>query len=417
MKSVALIVATSLLGYAVCSFAEPAAAPYSSDLSGIQSQLKQVNKNIEQINLKREKLLVQLQAIEKQYGEAAGSLRDLGLQIGGKQQRLKYLSKELDKRQAELKLQNEALRKQVKASFVMGKKEQLRLLLNQQDPASASRMMVYYNYLNKTRLKKLAVLKENIAQLAKLEQERQQETQALGQVISSHKTAQVGLSRTKKQREQLLQQLKQEFKEKSRQLGELDDYADESQSLIDKLQQAALEREKHPSAGNAESSADGTDSLDIDGNPIQLSRPKVDEGANFDASPGKAFSELKKHLPWPIKGPIVKKFGSPRSETRWDGVLIAAKEGADIRAVNSGQIVFADWLRGYGLLIIIDHGHGYMTLYAFNQSLYKKVGEHVKAGAVIGAVGSSGGREESGLYFGIRINGKPVDPAIWLKKG
>jgi septal ring factor EnvC (AmiA/AmiB activator) len=96
--------------------------------------------------------------------------------------------------------------------------------------------------------------------------------------------------------------------------------------------------------------------------------------------------------------------------------LISAKEGTDIRAVSGGQVVFADWLKGYGWLIIINHGGGYMSLYAFNQTVYKKVGEHVKAGMIIAAVGSSGGREESGLYFGIRNNGKPVNPAIWCKK-
>lgn len=408
MKRLALIVAVVLLNDARPAAAETAAAPQVSELNQIQSRLKSANETIEQINLKRDKLLAQLQNIEKQYGAAAGSLRDLGLQIGGKQQRLKHLSLEMSKRQAQIKLQNQELRKQIKAAFVMGKKDQLRLLLNQQDPALASRMLVYYNYLNKTRLQKLAVLKNNIAQLAQLEQEKRQESDALGRAITSHKTLQVGLNQSKKQRAHLLLRLKQEFKEKSRQLGKLEDDTAASQALIEKLQQAAVEQEKN---------AASTDSLDIDGNPIHLSRPKVDEPNLPDLASGKPFSELKKRLPWPIKGPIVRKFGRPRSETRWDGVLIAAPEGADIRAVNSGQIVFADWLRGYGLLIIIDHGHGYMTLYAFNQSLYKKVGEHVKAGAVIGAVGSSGGREESGLYFGIRSNGKPVDPAIWLKKG
>jgi septal ring factor EnvC (AmiA/AmiB activator) len=111
----------------------------------------------------------------------------------------------------------------------------------------------------------------------------------------------------------------------------------------------------------------------------------------------------------------MKRFGSPRSETRWDGVLISAQEGTDIRAVSSGRVVFADWLRGYGLLIIIDHGNGYMTLYAFNQSLYKKVGEAVNMGTVIAAVGKSDGREESGLYFGIRNQGKPIDPLHWFR--
>jgi septal ring factor EnvC (AmiA/AmiB activator) len=134
---------------------------------------------------------------------------------------------------------------------------------------------------------------------------------------------------------------------------------------------------------------------------------------------GGDFSSLKGQLPWPVKGRLTNKFGSARAEgaeSIWDGVLINAGEGTEIRAVTSGKVVFSDWLRGYGLLIIIDHGKGYMTLYAFNQSLYRQVGEWVDVGEVIASVGQSGGRSHSGLYFGIRNKGKPVDPLEWCRK-
>lgn len=408
MKPVALIVATFLLGSMGLGYAAPATVPQSQGLNDIQSKLKEANQNIEQIKLKREKLLVQLQNLEKQVGLSAGSLREMSLQIGGKEQRIKHLSKEMQKWQDLLNAQNSALAKQVKAAFVMGKKEQLRLLLNQQNPALASRMLVYYNYLNKSRLKKLTTLKNSIARLQQLEQEKRRETDSLEQTVKLHKTAQQGLNQTKKQREQLLVTLKQEF---SRQLGELDGDEKQTQALINKL----LERERQEALNPASKQA--LNNLDIDGNPIILSMPATNDAAAFDNSIKKPFSQSKGHLPWPVKGAIIKKFGSPRSETRWDGVLISAREGTDIRAVSNGQVVFADWMKGYGWLIIINHGGGYMTLYAFNQTLYKKVGEQVKAGAIIAAVGSSGGREESGLYFGIRNNGKPVNPASWCKKG
>jgi septal ring factor EnvC (AmiA/AmiB activator) len=128
------------------------------------------------------------------------------------------------------------------------------------------------------------------------------------------------------------------------------------------------------------------------------------------------FSTLKGKLPWPVKGRLVQKFGNPRSDSVWDGVLIDAKEGTDIHAVTWGKVVYAEWLRGYGLLIIIDHGQGYMTLYAFNQSLYKRIGETVNAGDIIASAGQSGGRSQSGLYFGIRKKGTPIDPLEWCRK-
>jgi septal ring factor EnvC (AmiA/AmiB activator) len=128
------------------------------------------------------------------------------------------------------------------------------------------------------------------------------------------------------------------------------------------------------------------------------------------------FSTLKGSLPWPVRGRLAQKFGSPRTEGVWDGVLIDAPEGMEIKAVTQGKVVYAEWMRGYGLLIIVDHGHGYMTLYAFNQSLYKKMGDTVEAGDVIASVGQSGGRSQSGLYFGIRKKGVPIDPLEWCRR-
>jgi septal ring factor EnvC (AmiA/AmiB activator) len=127
------------------------------------------------------------------------------------------------------------------------------------------------------------------------------------------------------------------------------------------------------------------------------------------------FPALKGKLPWPVKGRLAQRFGSPRSEGIWDGVLIDASEGMEVQAVTRGKVVYAEWLRGYGLLTIIDHGQGYMTLYAFNQSLYKRMGDQVKAGDVIASVGQSGGRSQSGLYFGIRKKGVPIDPLEWCR--
>jgi septal ring factor EnvC (AmiA/AmiB activator) len=130
------------------------------------------------------------------------------------------------------------------------------------------------------------------------------------------------------------------------------------------------------------------------------------------------FASRKGELAWPAKGRIGARFGSARGVGRlyWDGVLIEAPEGGEVRSVHYGRVAFADWLRGFGLLLIIDHGDGYMTLYGYNQSLFKETGEWVEAGEVIAQVGRSGGRSTSGVYFGIRHNGEPIDPKKWCKK-
>jgi septal ring factor EnvC (AmiA/AmiB activator) len=128
------------------------------------------------------------------------------------------------------------------------------------------------------------------------------------------------------------------------------------------------------------------------------------------------FKQQQGTFSWPVKGKILKQFNSERPGGRWDGVLISAEEGTNIKAIAKGEVIYADWLRGYGLLVIIDHGADYMSLYAFNQSIGKKVGDHIKAGSIIAAVGKSGGRDEIGLYFGIRHKGKSINPAHWCQK-
>ncbi|MDD5754822.1 MAG: peptidoglycan DD-metalloendopeptidase family protein, partial [Methylococcales bacterium] len=127
------------------------------------------------------------------------------------------------------------------------------------------------------------------------------------------------------------------------------------------------------------------------------------------------FAKLKGELPWPVKGEIMQKFGSAREEGKLDGVIIAAPEGTEINSITDGKVVYADWMRGYGLIIIVDHGKGFISLYAFNQSLYKKLGDVVNSGDVIASVGLSGGHDRASLYFGIRKKGKSVDPMEWCK--
>ncbi|MHB1371021.1 MAG: murein hydrolase activator EnvC family protein, partial [Pseudomonadaceae bacterium] len=137
-------------------------------------------------------------------------------------------------------------------------------------------------------------------------------------------------------------------------------------------------------------------------------------GASF----GGPFAQAKGKLPWPVDGRLVARYGTPRggdARTKWDGVLIGAAVGSQVRAVHGGRVVFADWLRGAGLLVILDHGNGYLTLYGHNQSLLKDAGDIVKAGEPIATVGTSGGQEAAALYFAIRQQGRPSDPAQWCR--
>jgi septal ring factor EnvC (AmiA/AmiB activator) len=147
-----------------------------------------------------------------------------------------------------------------------------------------------------------------------------------------------------------------------------------------------------------------------------LRRALADLPRGFDAE--KPFPTQRGHLPWPASGSVKAAFGARRGvgELKWNGILIAAPEGRAVHAVHRGRVAFADWLRGFGLLMIVDHGDGYMSLYGHNQHLLKEVGEWVEAGEAVASVGASGGRAESGLYFEIRHDGRPVDPVRWLAR-
>jgi septal ring factor EnvC (AmiA/AmiB activator) len=282
-------------------------------------------------------------------------------------------------------------------------------------------MLVYYDYLNKARLIKLSSISGSIQQLDRLTKQQQEETENLENSLEQKKSEQIAVDGARKRRSELLAQLKNGYSSNEQQIIYLKESENKLKNLVSSLQRStndlsfeAEQTKKMPKTAvdPLQPSEDMTDSVD------SFSKTSI---APTNAREGQAvnFSELKGQLPWPVKGRLANKFGSSRtesSESIWDGVLIDASEGAEIHAITNGKVVYSDWLRGYGLLIIIDHGKDYMSLYAFNQSLYRQVGEWVGTGDVIASVGQSGGRSQSGLYFGIRSKGKSVDPLEWCRK-
>jgi septal ring factor EnvC (AmiA/AmiB activator) len=373
----------------------------SKELGEIQSDIKSVEQNMERIQQKKDALTAQLAGIEKRYGKTVALLKDLQEQINQKRQNLSKTQEEITHYQNEVRKHNQELAGQIKAAYAMGRKEKLKLMLNQQDPALSSRMMVYYNYLNKARLRRLADIEDAMSHLGQLDKQKLHETELLEQNLEQKKAEQLALASVREQRSEVLAQLGREFSSNEQRLSSLKDSENELMALIASLQ--------NESSGDFAFETESAESVPDKDGLRTLGKDRDDE-TKAD------FPTLKGRLPWPVEGRLAQRFGSPRSEALWDGVLIDAQEGAEIHAVTRGEVVYAEWLRGYGLLTIIDHGKGYMSLYAFNQSLYKRVGEWVEAGEVIASVGQSGGRSQPGLYFGIRRQGKPVDPLEWCRK-
>ncbi len=353
-----------------------AAGDKGKELRKVQTEIKVVSKQLLRLKKQADQANAELKQLEVQYGKLARSVRTLAKQVQSKQQRIANIRKDIQVQKSWLAAQKTQLAGQVKAAYALGGQEQLKLWFNQQEAERTSRIMTYYQYFNKARLAKLERINASLQLLSALEQEKQQEKQVLAGLLTDKKAQQSQLSATKTQRKKLLVKIKQAYKKNSSQLSRLQKNARQLKRLVTRLQ-------------------------------------KNTQNSVLSDSPALPFAQLKGKLPWPIRGKIVRSFGSRRSDSKWQGVLLRAAEGTKVRAIAHGQVVFADWFKGHGFLLIIKHDKSYLSLYAFNQNLDKEQGDWVEAGELIATVGNSGGQDKAGLYFEIRKKGKPQNPKKW----
>ena len=349
----------------------------------MRERVQSVEKSIastQQAKTKEERALRQL---DKQLSESSKKLRFLETKLINANNKIKTLQTQQGVLKQGIKEQRSLLAEQLKSAYLMGKQQRVKMLLNQQQPDRMNRVMQYYDYFNQARMDNVKALEADIQQLLSVEEQISNKKRELAPFVAAKKAENETLVAAKKQRKSILTQLSKKIKSSAQKLAELKENEKRLTSLLSSIRQA------------------------INDIPVL-------------AQKNKPFKSLKGKLSWPIKGQIRKRFGSARKSGRYDGVVINASEGARIRSISHGRVVYADWLRGYGLLIIVDHGSNYMSLYAFNEGLYKDVGDWVETGETIAAVGVSGGQQKAGLYFSIRQNGKPVNPIHWcraVKKG
>ncbi|ATI02146.1 MULTISPECIES: murein hydrolase activator EnvC [Cycloclasticus] len=375
------LILVSLLGSGSL-FASPESEK-KKQLALLRERMQLVEKNIaltQQSKTKEEKALKQL---DKRLAESSKRLRLLNEKLDETDKKIKQLRAQQARLKEQTKVQKQLLAEQLKSAYLMGKQQRVKMLLNQQHPDRMSRVIQYYDYFNQARLDNVTALDAGIKKLIDVEVALDDQLSELATFIDAKKTENEQLMAAKSQRKKVLAQLGKEMKSAADELAELKENEKRLTTLLASIRQVIIDT------------------------PVL-------------AQQNKPFKSLKGRLPWPIKGSIRKRFGSARQSGRYDGVVIAASEGTAIKAISHGRVVYADWLRGYGLLIIVDHGSNYMSLYAFNEGLYKEVGDWVEAGEMIATVGVSGGQQKAGLYFSIRKNGKPVNPIQWcraVKKG
>lgn len=327
----------------------------------------------------RNDVLKALEDSEKDIGKLSEKAKQLEQQRKKEQTKLQNLNQERRQLQQKKNEQQQHVSEYVNAAYRVGQTNQLQLLLNQQSPTDVSRTLTYYQYFVAARSEKIKTYLSTIQRLQALEPAIQATTLALSRKIEQLKQKHTELGRAQKSRKVTLAKLESDLSSSQKKLQKLTEDRKRLEAVVSRVSEYI--------------------------------------GDIAAGSSGKSFDKLRGALPWPTRGRVVSSYGSSRvvNRIKWEGIMIEANAGNDVRAVHAGRVVFSDYLRGHGLLIILDHGAGFMTLYAHNESLYKELGEWVAAGDVIAAVGNSGGQQRNALYFELRHNGKPMNPMKWLK--
>ncbi len=345
------------------------------DLTEVQKELKKSQQNLKNQKGSLGSLQKELQQSEKAIADNAKELRAIDTKIANNREQNQKLEREADTLEDTRKTLDSALAAQLKSAYMVGGHDYSKLLLNQQNTAKLERTISYYDYLNKARLKQLDALKETLAEIEKNQAALAQNRAQLEQLRSQEEQQHALLIAAKEQRKSKVDALQNQLNQLQSSINYL---KDNEQTLISTIEE--LEQSK--------------------GRQIAM--------LGLGSSKGK--------LSWPTRGALKHKFGTrKRPGFNWKGVVIDASEGSNINSIQDGQVVFADWLKGFGWVMVVDHGEGYMSLYGHAQALLKEVGEQVYQGETIALVGQSGGQVDPGLYFEIRHKGRAVNPTTWCK--
>jgi septal ring factor EnvC (AmiA/AmiB activator) len=350
-----------------------------AQLRSLREKIEKITQQVSRDALQRDRLSADLRGAELSVGQARGEMARIGREYSERSEHRGSLGAERAQQQHALNEERLALAGQLRAAYLIGREEPLKLLLAARDPLRNGRMFSYYGYFGRARARQIADIQAHVQRLDELDGELAQQQTELANLKGAQQSQLTQLEHSRAERQRVLASLESEARTREQNLARL------------RSQQADLEQ------------------LFKELNRSLKTVPPPDTIT--------AFGRLRGQLPWPVAGRITAAFGDARaSGVKWDGLVVATERGAPVRAVSAGRMVYADWLPGLGLLAIIDHGEGYLSLYGHNERLYKGAGESVAAGEVIAAAGDSGGRPEPELYFEIRRAGRPVDPRPWFRE-
>lgn len=423
----------------------PALAATADKTESTKGDLEQVKEKIQQLAnaLKASRVAKQdaheaLKASETAISASRKKLReiqDAQLENRGK---LQALQKQLSQLQRQVNQQRNTLSEQLNQQYRHGNHSPLQMLLQQQDPANTTRNLKYLGYLTAAHQQQIQSLQTNQESVDKVRSATTEQLQETERLASQYSETTQKLEGEKSRRTDALNELSKQIETQEQQMVRLKKDEEALSQLFQRLLAEAKKREQEALAkAKREKEAAAKKAA-------ELARKKKPGGRTFEHTPQtnvedsdsttqnnsvvakndtlpeynafrENFAQLRGRLRLPVRGDVINRFGTARADTgvNWKGIFIRAKEGSEVKSVAGGQVVFADWMRGFGNLIVIDHGNGYMSLYGNNEALYKSSGQGVKSGETIAAVGNSGGNAENGVYYELRRNSLPFDPLQW----
>ena len=357
------------------------AKQHANELKQLRARIQQLKEELNQTKGLRDAERKELQRLDGRIGTLVDAVGELDQELRAQALALQKLNGRQRGVQRNLKRQRQGLVRHVRAAYALGQQEYMKLLLNQDDPSAVGRVMAYYGYLARARSRQIEATRISLKELTQLEQQIAERTGELRELRAAQAERKQALLEVHKERTRVLAALDRQLHGQTQEISHLRGDERRLQRLLDELQ---------------------TNLAGIPGDPAFERR----------------FGDTKGRLPFPTRGKILVHYGEPKrgGQLRWKGVLVGGEPGQDVISVARGRVAFADWLRGFGLLLILEHGDGYMTLYGHNQGLYTQVGDWVEGGQVIASLGSTGDVPQPGVYFEIRRQGRPRDPLGWLSK-
>ncbi len=349
------------------------------ELEEVRERISELKQSMDRRAAERDRLSGDLQDAELVIAEKRMGLKEIERQQAYSAERKSTIEASIGEREDELHAETDQLAAQVRAAYTSGQQGRVKLLLNQQDPATVGRLLKYYEYVAAYRAANVAAVNDNLLELAELKNEAADEEERITRLARAQLKELSDLDQAQDERRQLLASLNTQIQDEGTEIERLAAQEKDLARLIAELKSILSDY------------------------PITSEEP---------------FTAYKGKLTWPVAGQLLHDYGQSRAsgQLKWNGVVLAAPRGREVRAVYHGRVIFADWLAGMGLLVVVDHGEGYMTLYGYNETVLKSPGDWVAPGDVIATVGDSGGQPQSSLYFEVRQGTRPVNPRTWVSR-